>query len=51
MKKYTKYIDDNGVYSYELELDNGSKFMVLKELGDYIHKLEQKLREIEIKKV
>jgi len=44
MKKYTKYVDDKGDYYYELELENGSKFMVPKELGDYVYKLEKKVK-------
>lgn len=44
MTKYTKYVDDKNNYFYELELDNGSKFTVEKELGDYLHRLEQKVK-------
>jgi hypothetical protein len=40
--KYQKYRDEDNVYFYELTLNSGSKCVVPKELGDYIHKLERK---------
>jgi hypothetical protein len=47
MTKYTKYVDSNGNYFYKLKLENGSEFTVEKELGDYLHQLEQKLKKYE----
>jgi hypothetical protein len=41
--KYKKFVDDNGEFHYQLELESGNKHMVKKELGDYLHQLEQKL--------
>tara|TARA_R110000772_G_scaffold2410_4_gene8630 strand:- start:90263 stop:90469 length:207 start_codon:yes stop_codon:yes gene_type:complete len=47
MKKYTKYLDtETEEYFYEMEMKNGSKFMVEKELGDYVHFLERKVKEL-----
>ena len=45
--KYEKYVDDDGVYHYELTLENGNKHWVQKELGDYLHSLESQLKERE----
>jgi hypothetical protein len=44
MTKYEKYVDENGNYFYKLKLKSGSEFTVEKELGDYLHRLEQKLK-------
>jgi hypothetical protein len=44
--KYEKYKDEDGLYFYELELKNGTKCMVPKVLGDYLHSLEQYKRGI-----
>jgi hypothetical protein len=33
-------------YFYKLKLENGSEFTVEKELGDYLHQLEQTVREL-----
>lgn len=46
--KYEKFKDDNGNYHYELTLESGSKHWVKKELGDYLHQLEQYKRGITI---
>ena len=43
--KYTKYVDEDGNYFYKLLL-NGNTFTVEKELGDYLHSLEQKLKKV-----
>jgi hypothetical protein len=42
MTKYEKYVDENGNY-FKLKLKSGSEFTE-KELGDYLHRLEQKLK-------
>ena len=47
MTKYEKYVDDNGVYHYKLTLENGNEHLVKKELGDYLHSLEQQVKENE----
>jgi hypothetical protein len=44
MTRYQKYVDSNGNYFYKLTLENGSEFTVEKELGDYLHHLEQKIK-------
>jgi hypothetical protein len=44
MTKYEKYVDKNGNYFYKLKLESDSEFTVEKELGDYLHQLEQKLK-------
>jgi hypothetical protein len=44
MTKYEKYVDSDGNYFHKLKLENGSEFTVEKELGDYIHQLEQTVR-------
>ena len=41
--KYEKFVDDDGDYHYKLTLENGNEHWVKKELGDYLHSLEQKL--------
>jgi hypothetical protein len=46
MTKYQKYVDDSGDYHYQLELESGNTHTVKKELGDYLHQLEQKLKGI-----
>lgn len=43
--KYEKYRNEEGVF-YELELESGTKCLVPKELGDYVHSLEQYKRGI-----
>jgi len=49
MTKYEKYVDDNGVYAYEVTLEDGDIFKAVpKELGDYLHKLEQKLLKLNL---
>jgi hypothetical protein len=39
--KYEKYRYEDGSYHYELTLEDGTKCMVPKKLGDYLHSLEQ----------
>ncbi len=51
MTKYEKYIDDDNVYHYELTLENGSKHWVKKELGDYLHSLEQQVKNLSLSSV
>lgn len=46
MTKYEKYVDADENYHYELTLDNGNTHWVKEELGDYLHSLEQQLREL-----
>jgi len=45
MTHYEKYVDEDRNYHYELTLENGNKHLVKKELGDYLHSLEQKLKD------
>jgi len=42
--KYEKYVDEDENYFYELTMESGNKFVVPKELGDYVHQLEQHKR-------
>jgi hypothetical protein len=42
-----KYVDSDGNYFYKLKLENGSEFTVEKELGDYLHQLEQTVKGVE----
>jgi len=44
MTQYQKYKDENGNYHYVVTLENGNTHWVKKELGDYLHKLEQQIR-------
>jgi len=44
MTKYKKFVDADGNYYYELTLETGNKYWVSKELGDYLHSLEQQLK-------
>jgi hypothetical protein len=37
-------ISNDGNYFYKLKLENGSEFTVEKELGDYLHQLEQTVK-------
>ena len=51
MTKYEKYVDDDNVYHYELTLENGNKHWVKKELGDYLHSLEQQVKNLSLSSV
>ncbi len=51
MTKYEKYVDDDNVYHYELTLENGNKHWVKKELGDYLHSLEQQVKNLSLSNV
>jgi hypothetical protein len=43
--KYTKFVDENGVFFYTLELPDGTKVeKVCEPLALYLHQLEQKLK-------
>lgn len=42
--KYEKYEREDGSQYYEVVLKSGNQFEVEKELGDYLHKLEQTIK-------